>query len=151
MGALGDRVIEQRKLASPVHPDIAIRWSDIVMMGISEDEKNKLLEKYPPPENCVSIDPAISNNEIKSKKEDQVINRDKRIESKQKKNTAALAAISKGLSLLIMQEEVLEKFLAGKDEDNPDFELLTGLKKEKLETIECFSNAGRLMTRFTSG
>lgn len=53
LGALGDRIIEQRKLSAAVHSDVAVRWSDIVVMGISEDEKTKLLEKYPLPELCV--------------------------------------------------------------------------------------------------
>ena len=91
------------------------------------------------------IDPPILNPEIKNKREEVVLNRDKRIELKQKKNTAFLTAVSKGLSLMIAQGEVIDKLLLNKVENDPDFELLSRLKKESLEVIECFGNAGRLV------
>lgn len=145
LGALGDRVIEEKKLGAAVHEDIALRWSDIVGVGIPEEERKKMLEKYPPPENCTLIDVPLLNPELKGKKEDAVLNRDKRIEGKQRKNTACLAAIAKGLTLLISQGEVIEKLFSNVEVDDPKYEMLVKIKKEQLEVIECFGNAGRLV------
>jgi len=100
----GDRILPERVLAPAVHKDLAIRWEDIIKKGLPSEERKKLLKKFPPPENCIIIDPPKINLEVKSALDSTIIKRDERIVEKQTKITAAIAGIAKVLSLTLEKD-----------------------------------------------
>lgn len=124
LAAIGKRTFEERTLAPPLHSELVVRCKDVVEHGLPEEEKANLLKKYPPPENCLFLDPPKLNAEIKRIAQPTVISRDDRIVAKQRKITAALSAVAKAQMTLIKD---------GKD-------------LADLPVIECLSDTCRLLS-----
>lgn len=123
LSAIGKRYYEERILAPSLHSEIANRWQDVIRQGLPNDDRMEFIKKYPLPENCVFSDPPKINPELKNVVPQATLTRDARIQLKQQKIAASLAATSKALMLLIKD---------GKD-------------VQDLPTIECLSDAIKLM------
>ena len=123
LNAIGKRINEERPLAPSLHSQFAVLWQDVIEKGLPDEERNKLIDKYPLPENCLFSDPPKMNMEIKTVVQPPVVNRDTRIILKQQKIAAALSALAKVLSSLVKD---------GKD-------------LQEIPTIECLSDAIRLL------
>lgn len=83
----------------------------------------ELIKKYPLPENCIFSDPPKINPEIKNVVPQAALTRDARIQLKQQKIAASLAATSKAMMSLIKDDRYLQD----------------------LPVIECLSDAIKLM------
>ncbi|XP_043271177.1 uncharacterized protein [Venturia canescens] len=110
---LGRRFAEDRVLAAAIPTELVIRWEEILKRGLPTEERVSLIKKYPPPSNCIIIDPPRVNPEVQASLHESVAERDERIYGKQTKMTACLAAIGKsfrkvleggGEKLLILEQ-----------------------------------------------
>lgn len=99
--AMGERLMPDRVLAAPIHGDWAIRVEEVIKKGLPAEEKKTLLLKFPPPENCLLMDPPILNFEVKACLQDTITKRDTRILEKQERITASLAAMAKLMSIIL--------------------------------------------------
>ncbi|XP_046737532.1 uncharacterized protein LOC124406220 [Diprion similis] len=95
---MGKRFIEDRVLDAAIPNDLKVRWEEIVKKGMPTEDRVALIEKYPPPKNCCIIDPPKINSEVRVSLQETTIKRDERIEAKQAKITACLAAVGKTFS-----------------------------------------------------
>ncbi|OXU16595.1 hypothetical protein TSAR_006217, partial [Trichomalopsis sarcophagae] len=118
------RTFEERTFVPPLHSELVLRCKDVIEHGLPEEEKANLLKKYPPPENCLFLDPPKLNAETKRIAQPTVISRDDRIFGKQRKIAAALSAVAKAQMTLI--------------KDGKDF--------VDLPVIECLSDTSRLLS-----
>lgn len=64
---LEERIITERKYDEPIQDDLAVRVTDIVTLGLQDNEIKMLTEAYFPPSNCKLIDPPKVNVEMMSK------------------------------------------------------------------------------------
>ncbi|XP_048004363.1 uncharacterized protein LOC125240514 [Leguminivora glycinivorella] len=88
---------------------LASRWQDIIKKGLNKEERDKLIKKYPVPENCKVIGAPKMNLEAQSAAGDTLVNRDKAIEQKQTEVSCALTAIGLALNKLCVagNEEII--------------------------------------------
>lgn len=101
LSVIGKRLAEDRVLAPPVHNDFVVRWTDILKLGLPVEERESLIKKYPPPENCAFLDPPKLNAEVDRAINDVARTRDKRIIAKHQKLTACAAGHSKLINMLL--------------------------------------------------
>ena len=59
------RLVLDRTLALAVYNDIVVRWEEFLKNGLPTKERDKILKKYPPPNNCLAIDPPKLNPVVK--------------------------------------------------------------------------------------
>ncbi|RLU25337.1 hypothetical protein DMN91_001493 [Ooceraea biroi] len=96
--AIGERVAQERVMASAIPQSIAIRIEDILKKGLPKEEREKLLKAHAPPLNCTLIDPPKLNEEIKASISEPLSKRDERIVEKQKKISACLSSLGSAIS-----------------------------------------------------
>lgn len=123
LNVIGPRIATERVLEPPVHSSFAVRWAEIIKLGLPTEEKDVLVKKYPPPENCTFLDPPKLNVQVQRALNEQSRLRDKRISDKHEKLVACTSGIAKSLSILLRKEA---------NEDVP--------------IIECLSDVCRLLT-----
>lgn len=140
---LGDRISTERKYDDPVQEDFALRITDIVTLGLKNEESKSLTDTYCPPSNCRLIDPPKVNIEAMSK-DATAKERDKRIAKTQLKNAASLAAAQKGLTILLNQNSSFEEIFSQVDNTSAIYTQLEKLKNERISMIDHFSKAARL-------
>lgn len=104
LSIIGQRLEPERVLAAPVHSSFAVRWMEILKLGLPSDEKNDLIKKYPPPKNCEFLDPPKLNPEIVHTMNDTARLRDKRIADKHTKLVACISGISKTITKMLEKE-----------------------------------------------
>lgn len=141
--SLGDRITVEKKYDAPVQEDFALRISDIVTLGLKDEEIENLTETYYPPSNCKLIDPPKMNVEAMNK-EASSLERDKRIIRTQQRCSASLAASQKALTILLGQGELIHDLLQKIDENNAIYGELIKIVDQRKEMIKHFSNACRL-------
>ncbi|CAG5100321.1 Protein of unknown function [Cotesia congregata] len=98
---IGDRLNPDRVLLPAIHKDLAVRVEEIINKGLPTTEKKTLLQKFPPPENGLFMDPPKLNFEIKTNIPDSIVKRDDRIVEKQARISASLAGITKLMSMTL--------------------------------------------------
>lgn len=98
---IGNRLIQEKILATDIHKDLAIRWKDVLIKGLPLEDKTKLIEKYPPPANCIEIMPPKLNAEVKASLQEAIIKKDTRVVTRQQRIAACLASLGKSLSLVL--------------------------------------------------
>lgn len=103
---MGKRLEPNKKRGPSIHADIVTRWDDILQEGLPIEDRKKIYEKYPVPENCTQYEPPTLNKEIKASLAEAILARDKRIAEKQEKVTVCLAALGSTLSKLSINEAV---------------------------------------------
>ncbi|KAL7297134.1 hypothetical protein TKK_0009553 [Trichogramma kaykai] len=97
LNVIGQRIIEKRTFAQPVHVSLPERWSDITKVGLPIEERLDLIKKYPIPKNCSFLDPPDLNKEISLALNEAARLRDQIIVLKQKKLAACASGIAKML------------------------------------------------------
>lgn len=120
---LGQRILPERVPAQATHKDLVVRIEEILKKGLPREEKQQLLRKFPPPSNCLIIDPPKLNLEIKACLQEAVAKRDSRIVEKQ-------AGITAGISGLISLLPIVLKYNIN----------------EKLSMVETLSGIIRLLS-----
>ncbi|XP_074110239.1 uncharacterized protein LOC141534655 [Cotesia typhae] len=80
--ALGKRLDPEKKTAPAVHKDLFLRWKEILKNGLPKEEREKILAKYPTPENCLTLEPQKMNAEIKASLLEPLIKKDNRLVEK---------------------------------------------------------------------
>lgn len=106
LNVIGKRLADERVQAPPIHTDFVVRWTDILKLGLPAEERDSLIKKYPPPSNCVFLDPPKLNPEVDRAINDVARIRDKRIVAKHQKLTACASGLSKLISVLLKRDTV---------------------------------------------
>nr|CAH7747729.1 unnamed protein product [Callosobruchus chinensis] len=60
----GNKPLEQAQIGSPIHNEIALRWSTILQAGLTAGERTEIMEKSKIPANCLALIPPKTNEEI---------------------------------------------------------------------------------------
>lgn len=81
-------------------------WDDVIKPDLKNYEQKDSIEKYPPPENCLWIDPPTLSPEVKLVKHESVRKRDSWVISKQQKIEAFLSATGKTTSITFERENM---------------------------------------------
>ncbi|XP_071568169.1 uncharacterized protein [Temnothorax nylanderi] len=105
----GERIRPERVLAPAVHSHLAAIWCEIIEKGLPAEDRKTSLKKFPPPENCVLMDPPKLNLEVKAALDSTIQKRDERIVEKQEKIAASLAGVGKTIELLLKSNLVDKK------------------------------------------
>lgn len=84
-----------------MHDNLSQLWLPILRKGMNKEAKDKLLKDYLIPENCPLLQAPKLNPEISAAIPEGSRNRDKRIESTQQQLGQGIAALNKGLELLL--------------------------------------------------
>lgn len=103
LSIIGDDIPQTKLMGPPLQKDIAMRWTTILKNGLKEGEKENLVTKYPPVENCPLIEAPKLNLEVVSALSDTVVKRDSRLEGLQTQVGAALSALSQALTDLLRE------------------------------------------------
>jgi len=95
-------------LAPPVHSYLATIWCEIIQKGLPAEEQKTLLKNFPPPKNCILMDPPKLNLEVKAL-DNTIQKRDERIIEKQEKIAASLAGVGKTIELVLKSNPANKK------------------------------------------
>ena len=90
-----------RVLAPAVLGRLSDICCDIIIKGLPLEEIKRLLKDFPPPANCLMMDPPKLNLEIKAAVDSTIQKRNERIIEKKEKISASLAGISKIIELVL--------------------------------------------------
>lgn len=92
-----------------IHKEVAARWKEILLKGLSEAEVKKLVEQYPPPKNCTAISAPMLNPAVKASIQEATVTRDNRIVERQKRISVCLTAIGNAISGVLKLEDSQRK------------------------------------------
>lgn len=101
LNVLGPRLLVEKVFTPPVPQDFALRWEEIVQLGLKQEERDALLIKYPLIENCEFLEPPSLNSELLQALTDVARTRDQRLVKKQARLAACLTGIGKSVSALV--------------------------------------------------
>ncbi|XP_051169559.1 uncharacterized protein LOC127286935 [Leptopilina boulardi] len=119
---LGEDPAAKDSRETKLHPDVASRWKYWLISGITEKEKEDLLNKYPRKGDCL-LEPPQLNPEIKVPMNDIAKKRDDHFQDLQRLTGSALAAIGPAISNLLGEEQL-----------------------QPLQHLQLLSDAGKMMT-----
>ncbi|XP_068990728.1 uncharacterized protein [Neodiprion pinetum] len=138
--AMGKRIAPDRVLGPEIPKPIAVRWEEIFKQGLPPELKTSIIEKYPPPSNCIFIDSPKVNPELKAASAEAVVKRDNRIISKQERIAACLSAQGKALATII------------KRDNDADLALIESISDVQCLRVFCVRGRGefRLLARSTN-
>lgn len=102
----GKKFYEDVNWAPDVNPDLVVRLEEILVKGIPDDFLKELLKKFPPPKNCALLVAPKLNDLIKTVMPESVVMRDDKITMRQNKIAAALSAVSKVVTDIVMNKNV---------------------------------------------
>lgn len=105
LNLLGEDVTTDITAGPSIQKDLASRWTGILKNGVSDEERTKLIKKYPVPENCPLIAPPKLNLAVASAISESVTRRDTRIATLQGQLGAAISAIGSVITILLKKEE----------------------------------------------
>ncbi|XP_049871769.1 uncharacterized protein LOC126370787 [Pectinophora gossypiella] len=105
---LGEDPTATLKYGPDIRTELASRFQHIATEGLPREDRKKLIEKYPLPANCLHVGAPTINPEIKAALTDNIIKRDKGIESKQKEMASAITCLT----------DIISIHLNSKDKDN---------------------------------
>lgn len=88
-----------------INKEVASRFAHIATSGLDKEIRKDLIKKFLVPNNCTSIDAPQLNLEIKAALTEQVVKRDRAIESRQKQMAAGLSALGKIISDQLLTED----------------------------------------------
>ncbi|KAL7290379.1 hypothetical protein TKK_0016071 [Trichogramma kaykai] len=106
LSAMGPRLTSKIIRAAAIPEEARIRMKEIAAQGLPAEERKQLEEKYAIPENCLFIEAAKLNVEIKSLLPNPVASRDDRLAEKQSKLAIAIAALSSLTARSLVNEEL---------------------------------------------
>ncbi|XP_060806459.1 uncharacterized protein LOC132903113 [Amyelois transitella] len=88
-----------------IQKDLAIRMEHCATEGLPKDDRKNMVDSYLLPNNCKLIGPPNLNPELKAALSEQVIKRDKAIESKQRVLSAAISSLAQAITLILSSKE----------------------------------------------
>lgn len=100
---LGDDPKLLKKNGPPFHEELVKRWSNYLREGISVENRNDLIKKFPIPENCVALHSPKMNEEIRTVLSTQIQKNDRFFFNLQEQIGAGLTAIGQILNLKITE------------------------------------------------
>ncbi|XP_048484189.1 uncharacterized protein LOC125490097 [Plutella xylostella] len=98
-------------LGRNIHRDIASRWQDILLKGMTKESKEQLFKKYLIPANCHYLVAPILNPEAKAAVPDILAKRDCTLLQKQNQIGVALAALSQVIEMIVKKETATQLLL----------------------------------------
>ncbi|XP_069355792.1 uncharacterized protein [Maniola hyperantus] len=101
LSALGETTKEVPKFGPKIHDKLSCLWLPILKKGLNKDVKEKLVKEYLIPENCSLLQAPKLNPEISAAVVEGARTRDKRVETVQQQLGQGIAALNKGLELLL--------------------------------------------------
>lgn len=101
---MGEQKIDEQVSAPPLHSKATTRWQEVIKAGLSQEEREILLKKYPAPVNCCFLTPPKLNIEVSQALSESCRLRDQRIVKKQERLVASLSSVAKTLSALLLAE-----------------------------------------------
>ncbi|XP_063825272.1 uncharacterized protein LOC135074820 [Ostrinia nubilalis] len=114
---LGETPSKNKTYGPAIQAELAVRWEHIATTGLSKDMKKDLLEKHHLPENCLKIGAPSLNPEVKAALSDNLVKKDKVIESKQNQQATAISCISQALTKIFASQtkdaEVIKLLIDG--------------------------------------
>lgn len=115
-------MVKERKLAPNIPDSLALRYKQILSVGLPKKEREEILEKYPPPKNCIFFDPPKVNDEInvklKLKEHEAALKRDSRLIEKQTKISSILSILGSVVSDIIFDKSTKkEKDISSQEEE----------------------------------
>lgn len=105
----GERLYQDTAWAPNVNSEIAVRWEEILLKGIPEENLKTFLKDNPPPENCPRLVAPKINEILKGILPDTAISRDSQIVIRQEKISASIAAIARVLTGIIDDSSISNK------------------------------------------
>nr|CAH7758368.1 unnamed protein product [Callosobruchus chinensis] len=101
----GNKPLEQAQIGSPIHNEIALRWSTILQAGLTAGERTEIMEKSKIPANCLALIPPKTNEEIQPCLPEAAAKHDKFIIILQTQLAHSLSAIGAVINQNIMVAE----------------------------------------------
>lgn len=101
LSALGEASTETPKFGPNIHEKLSQLWLPILRKGLNKEAKDKLNKEYLIPENCPLLQAPKLNPEISAAVAEGTRTRDKRVEAVQQQLGQGIAALNKGLELLL--------------------------------------------------
>lgn len=95
LGREGEEIVEK---GEDIRSELSHRWTKIMTEGLTKEQKEALVRKYPTPNNFQSAVAPILNKEIAVVLSDLSINRDKRIIARQNMLGKLMSALGKSLT-----------------------------------------------------
>lgn len=111
LALLGDAPKNDTVWGKPIHKDIAARWDEILVKGLSKEVKEKLLKEYLVPSNCEMLIAPKLNAETKAAMAENLVKRDNMLETKQNQIGSALAALSQAVDSILEKDFTPVKLL----------------------------------------
>lgn len=108
---LEENISKKLSVSTPLNSAVAQSWPKILQAGLPKESKEKLLELYPPLENCPILDAPILNKEVKNAMGSGAIKKDDYRVADQKQLNAGLSALGRVLSSLIENEDLSKEIL----------------------------------------
>lgn len=105
---IGPRVRQEKQLGPAIHSEIAVIWQELVDHGMPKEEREKILEKFPRPENCAFIEAPEVNLAVKKLVPQPSLQRDARIGHKQHKIAACISALATTITTLFERHDTPE-------------------------------------------
>lgn len=127
---MGQRIAPERIPAQAIHKDLVVRIEEIIKNGLPVEERKKLVQKFPPPSNCLVIDPPKLNLEVKASLQEAVVKRDSRIREKQERIAAGIAGLVSLMTTVFKLES--EEKLPMIDKLSGIIRILSDLQHEEL-------------------
>lgn len=129
---LGDDPLKNNECQSDIHSALAIRWSYILLNGLTKDDKEKLLHRYSLPANCEGLCAPTLNPEITGILSNPHLKRDMSLINLQQQLCKGLTALAGGFHLILDEKELMSKELKGK-------------------IVECLGDSGRILSDLNYG
>lgn len=104
LSALGETTEEAPKYGPKIHEKLSGLWSPILKKGLNKEAKEKLVKEYLIPENCSLLQAPKLNPEISAAVAEGARTRDKKVEAVQQQLGQGIAALNKGLELLLDED-----------------------------------------------
>ncbi|KAL7287073.1 hypothetical protein TKK_0018694 [Trichogramma kaykai] len=126
LDALGKKLTEERIFTEPIHSLLVSRWQEVYKLGLPKEEREELIKKFPPAQNCIFLDPPALNKEISLAIHETVRNRDARLVQKHAKLQACTGAIAKVFTELVKRDD---------DRDVPLIEALSAASRLIIDSM----------------
>lgn len=106
LALLGDKSTKGVEVGPVLQKDLAARWSALLKQGLPENDQEKIMAKYAPPENCSLLGSSKLNPEVTSVLNEQVTRRDAKLQNYQIQMGVALSALGQLLTHFLSEQEV---------------------------------------------
>lgn len=101
---LGDAPKEPSPLGPDIHTDIATRLQEVLQNGLKKELKQKIIEDYPVPANCLWFKAPILNPEVKAAIADLLEKKDASLAARQGQVGVALSALARAMDMLVVDK-----------------------------------------------